>query len=382
MSDDQRTGAIRSGDASVRVALSRLDRLFDLSGELLIARGRLREELSRLPSGIADRAVAELESTLGLEHELQEMLLAARLVPLGPILRGYQRLVRDTATATGKRVRLEVDDAGVELDARVAEVLRGPLAHLVRNAIDHGIESPERRQAAGKPPVGRLRMAARHRGAIQLVIEDDGAGLDVERIRARAVADGLLEVDQELDDATLTALVTEQGFSTADEVTEISGRGVGLDSVAECARLLGGKLELENRPGLGLAVTLEFPLTVAIIDVFGVEVGGTALFVPEASVVSCLEAPASGRGALSYLHEHEGELLPVVDLGRRLGLSGDGAAPGGRCWSCSWQDRKYGLAVDRLDGPWRRASPSRSPALSPVASAMSARRSWATAASV
>jgi two-component system chemotaxis sensor kinase CheA len=350
--DDERTGAIRSGDASVRVAISRLDRLFDLAGEVLIARGRLRDELSRLPPGVADRAVSELESTIALERELQEMLLAARLVPLGPVLRGLQRLVRDTAGATGKRVRLEVDDAGVDLDARVAEVLRGPLSHLVRNAIDHGIESPERRQAAGKPSVGRLRMAARHRGgAIQLVVEDDGAGLDLERIRARGVAEGLIAADAEVDDAMLAALVTAQGFSTAAEVTEISGRGVGLDAVAECARLLDGKLELDNRPGKGLSVALEFPLTVAIVDTFGVEVGGTALFVPESVVVGCLPAPpaAVGGGRATYLHEHEGEPLPVVDLGVRLGL-GDDVHARAALLVVTWRGRHYGLAVDRLDG--------------------------------
>lgn len=349
---DPQTEALRSGDATVRVAISRLDRLFDLAGELLIARGRLREELTRLPAGVAARALGELEATTGLERELQEMLLAARLVPLGPVLRGLQRLVRDTAAATGKRVRLEIVDVGVKLDARIVEVLRGPLAHLVRNAIDHGIETPERRQALGKPPVGRLRMAARHRGgAIQLLIEDDGGGLDLEHIRARAIADGRITADAEIDGATLTALVTAQGFSTASEVTEISGRGVGLDAVSECARLLGGKLELENRPGRGLAVALEFPLTVAIVDAFGVEVGGTAFFVPEGAVVTCLEVPPQevGRDRATYLYELQGEPLPVVDLGAVLAL-GDAAAIRTSLLVVSWQGRKYGLAVDRLDG--------------------------------
>jgi two-component system chemotaxis sensor kinase CheA len=350
--DDRQTEAIRAGDASVRVPISRLDRLFDLAGELLIARGRLREELSRLPAGAAESALGELDSTLGLERELQEMLLAARLVPLGPVLRGLQRLVRDTAAATGKRARLEIDAGGVELDARIAEVLRGPLAHLVRNAIDHGIEPPERRQALGKPPVGRLRMAARHRGgAIQLVVEDDGAGLDVERVRARAVADGRIAPDQPLDGVLLTELVTTQGFSTAAEVTEISGRGVGLDAVNECARLLGGKLELDNRPGNGLVVTLDFPLTVAIVDAFGLEVGGTALFVLERAVETCLAAPPAevARGRTSYLHEHEGEPLPVLDLGARLGLGGQ-AVERAALLVVKWHGRRYGLAVDRLDG--------------------------------
>jgi two-component system, chemotaxis family, sensor kinase CheA len=350
--EQQQSGVMPAGDASVRVAISRLDRLFDLAGELLIARGRLRQELSRLPPGVAIAAVGELESTVALERELQEMLLAARLVPLAPMLRGLQRLVRDTAAATGKLVRLEVDAAGVELDARIAEVLRGPLSHLVRNAIDHGIETAERRQALGKPAVGRLRMAARHRGgAIRLVVEDDGAGLDVERVRSRAVADGRIAAEQTIDVALLTQLVTTQGFSTAAEVTEISGRGVGLDAVNECARLLGGKLELDNRPGSGLAVTLEFPLTVAIVDAFGVEVGGTALFVPEAAVVSCLEAPpaASGRGRATYLHDDQGEPLPVVDLGVRLGLAG-GTAERAALLVVWWRGRRYGLAVDRLDG--------------------------------
>jgi two-component system chemotaxis sensor kinase CheA len=350
--DDQQTREIRSGNASVRVSISRLDRLFDMAGELLIARGRLFEELSRLPAGVADRAVGELESTLALERELQEMLLTARLVPLGPILRGLQRLVRDTAAATGKRARLEIDDSGVELDAHVAEVLRGPLAHLVRNAVDHGIETPEHRQAIGKPPVGLLRIAARHRGGtIQLVVEDDGAGLNLGRIRARAIADGRIDPEASIDDATLSALVTAQGFSTAAEVTEISGRGVGLDVVSECARLLGGKLELENRPGRGLGIALEFPLTVALVEAFGVEVGGTALFVPEGAVVACREAaaPEIGRGRATYLDEHEGEPLPVVDLGALLGLGGD-AAVRTALLIVSWQGRHYGLAVDRLDG--------------------------------
>jgi two-component system chemotaxis sensor kinase CheA len=347
---DPTAGPQRAADASVRVPVSRLDRLFDLAGELLIARDRLRGELVRLPAGVADRAAAELAATVALERELQEMLLSARLLPLGPILRGLQRLVRDTARATGKRVRLEISDSGVELDARVAEILRAPLTHLVRNAIDHGIETPQRRLAAGKPPVGRLRIKARQRGgAIQLVVDDDGAGLDVERIRARAVADG--GPDAPLDDAALTALVTAPGFSTAAEVTEISGRGVGLDAVSECARLLGGRLELANRPGSGVRVTVEFPLTIAIVDAFGVEVEGAVLFVPARAVVGCLAAPAAtvSRGRSTYLHEHEGEPLPVVDLGARLGL-GDAAAARSALLVVSWRDRRYGLAVDRLDG--------------------------------
>jgi two-component system chemotaxis sensor kinase CheA len=238
----------------------------------------------------------------------------------------------------------------VELDARAAEVLRAPLAHLVRNSIDHGIETAERRQASGKPPVGRLLIRARYRGgAIQLVVDDDGAGLDLERIRARAIADR--GPDAPLDDAALTALVMEQGFSTAAEVTEISGRGVGLDSVGDCARLLGGSMELENRPGAGLRVSLEIPLTVAILDSFGVEVGDVALFVPARAVVACHEAPApaAGRGQGVYLHSYEGEPLVVVDLAARLGLERDTTARTALL-VVAWQQRRYGLAVDRLDG--------------------------------
>jgi two-component system chemotaxis sensor kinase CheA len=229
-------------------------------------------------------------------------------------------------------------------------VLRAPLAHLVRNAIDHGIETAERRQAAGKPAVGRLQVRARYRGgAILLTIEDDGAGLDLDRIRARALAER--GPDVAVDEAALAALVMEQGFSTAEEVTEISGRGVGLDAVADCARLLGGQLQLENRPGAGLRVTLEVPLTVAILDSFGVEVGGHPFFVPARAVVACRQAPAPevGAGRAVYLDRWEDEPLVVVDLAARLGLARDTEAHSALL-VVAFHERRYGLAVDRLDG--------------------------------
>ena len=224
--------------------------------------------------------------------DLQEEVMKIRMVPLGPTFRQFFRAVRDVATASGKQAHLELSGEDVDVDTNVIEHLRDPLTHLVRNAVDHGIESPEVRLAAGKDPSGRVHLQARHEGgSIVIQVQDDGAGLDRARIIARARAHGDRRDLEAMPDGELFRLILEPGFSTAERVTEFSGRGVGMDVVRRNVERLRGSIAVDGRPGAGSTITLRLPLTLAIIRGFSVGVGDDTYVVPLDSVVECLEFP-------------------------------------------------------------------------------------------
>lgn len=333
---------------SLRVDMEKLDRLVNLAGELAIGRGRIRRMLD---DGTSAARIAEAFDEVDfVGGELQELILAARMVPLGPTFRQHARTVRDLAAATGKLARLAVEGEEVEVDLSVLEHLRDPLAHMVRNAIDHGIEMPDVRRAKGKSPQGVVTLSARHEASNVVVdVRDDGAGFDRARLTARAIEMGWdgAELDR-MADAEVFRLIFEPGFSTAEKVTEISGRGFGMDVVRRNVEALRGSIEVSNEGGGKVSIRL--PLTLAIIRVFVVGSGTNRYLVPIDQVLECLSTEsAAAKGREEGLIDVRGEALPFVRLARILG---DPATAGRReaIVVVRAGTVKAGLVVERLEG--------------------------------
>ena len=309
---------------SLRVDISKLDRMLNLAGEIAISRGRLTDMLERRTSLTVDEILEEHRETDRLYLDLQDLIMQARMVPLGPTFQQHYRTVRDVAGAQRKQVRLVLEGEDVEVDTRVVEHIRDPLMHMIRNAADHGIEAPDERRACGKDPCGRLTLRAFHEGALVVIqLEDDGRGLDRERIVRRAVERGLLAEGAPLADQDVYALIFEPGFSTAERVTEVSGRGVGMDVVRRNVDALRGSVSVESRPGRGATISLRLPLTLAIIQGFRVGVAGEVYILPLEAVSECVELPAgSERGRCGVLNLR-GRPLPFLRLRDQFGLGGD-----------------------------------------------------------
>jgi len=339
---------------TLRVDVAKLDRMLNLTGEIAIARGRVAQMLTGLPHEFGrDILEAHLEADR-LQLDLQEQVTKARMVPVGPFFRQYGRTVRDVARAHDKSVRLEIEGEDVEVDTRVVERLRDPLTHMIRNAIDHGIETPDLRAALGKTPEGCLTLRAAHDGG-QIVIEvrDDGAGFNRQRIAERARDTGLAGQPELLSDSDLLRLVFTPGFSTAETVTDLSGRGVGMDVVRRNIDALRGTIDITSAEGEGTVITVRLPLTLAIIDGFGVGVGGETYVLPLDCVLECLALPrdrhedGAGNGVINV----RGEPLPYVRLRDRFGApDGDTAPAREHVVVVQYGGGRAGLAVDALYG--------------------------------
>jgi two-component system, chemotaxis family, sensor kinase CheA len=336
---------------TLRIDAAKLDRMLSLSGELSIARGRLRTHLvAGGPGALHDALESHLEADR-LYRDLQDEIMRARLVPLGPIFRQYQRVVRDLALEHHKRAELLIEGEDVEIDTAVGERVRGPIMHMLRNALDHGIESPERRRACGKDPVGRIILAAR-RDASHIVIElrDDGAGFSRDKIAARAGLDSVTVA--ELDDRELLAHVFAPGFSTAEARTALSGRGVGMDVVRRNIEALRGAVAIRSEEGQGSTVTLRLPLTLAIIDGFFVEVGGETYVLPLEAVTECQQLSpedvrhADGSGVLNF----RGQPLPYLRLRELFALDSASTPEREHIAIVKVGERYAGIAVDGLLG--------------------------------
>ncbi len=248
---------------TIRVDLAKLDRLIDTVGELVIAQAMMAQRLADLGMSGVD----ELGMLDQLTRELQDSAMSIRAQPIGSVFSRVPRIVRELETETGKRVRVEVSGEGTELDKTVVERLGEPLTHLIRNAVDHGLETPDVREAAGKPAEGVLRVSAEHRsGRILIAIADDGAGINRERVLSKAIEKGLVAPDAQLTNEEIDNLIFAPGFSTAATVSNISGRGVGMDVVRQNVKNLGGRISIQSTPGQGSIFTLALPLTLAISD--------------------------------------------------------------------------------------------------------------------
>jgi two-component system chemotaxis sensor kinase CheA len=338
---------------TLRVGIDKLDKVMNLVGEIAIARGRVTEMLER-GEELTRHEILEAHHDADLLHmELQEQVMKMRMVPVGPLFREYARAVRDTAISLDKKAELTIEGEDVEVDTTVVEHLRDPLTHMVRNAIHHGVEVPAERLQRGKSPVGQIRLSARHdAGFIVIEVTDDGAGLATDKILAQARALGLVASDEILSESQIFDFVFEPGFSTTDEVTEVSGRGVGMDVVRRNIELLRGSVAIESEPGEGSTVTMRLPLTLAIIDGFRVGVGDETYVVPLDSVVECLELPADasmradGRGVIQLRDKP----LPFLKIRSIFDLGGAAASRRENIIVVRHDSLEAGLAVDRLYG--------------------------------
>jgi two-component system, chemotaxis family, sensor kinase CheA len=310
---------------TLRVAVRKLDQMLDLSGEIGIARGRLTDLLETRASATREELLAAHRDADRLYLQLQELVMKARMVPVGPVFHQHVRLVRDLAAAQGKQARLVMEGGEAEVDTAIVEAVRDPLTHMIRNAVDHGIELPEVRRARGKDACGRIVLRAVHdAGTIVIQVVDDGAGLPRARIAERAQALGLVRDAAKVTEEEAGRLVFEPGLSTSEAVTDVSGRGVGMDVVRRNVEALRGSVSLESREGAGTAVTIRLPLTLAIIEGLLVGVAGGTYILPLEAVVECAELGADARpgsGGTGVL-QLRGKPLPYLRLRDLFGVVG------------------------------------------------------------
>lgn len=335
----------------IKVVAGKLDSLINLVGELVIA-GAAANLLAR-----GNGSSPLLESTVviaGLIEQIRSHTLAMRMVPIGETFSRFPRVVRDVGHELGKSIKLEISGAETELDKSMVDKLADPLTHLVRNAIDHGIEDVQQRRAAGKPEQGHVWLNAYHEsGSVVIEVADDGGGLDPQRILAKAVQRGIISSDAMLSEQDIYRLIFAAGFSTAERVSNLSGRGVGLDVVQKNIEALRGTVEIDSEVGLGSTFRLRLPLTLAIIDGFLVEVGSSTFVIPLETVVECMELPATpGCRDMPERLQLRGEILPLLYLRQFLELDGQ---PGRRQNVVVIQtgSSRVGLVVDALQGEFQ-----------------------------
>jgi two-component system chemotaxis sensor kinase CheA len=365
--EDQRErerGKAGVGTRMVRVDIGRLDEMMNLVGELVIDRGRLaqvlRELSGRLSGDPALDSLAEIAQHLGrVSDDLQEQVMLARLLPIENVFNRFPRMVRDLARKSGKQVRFIVEGEQTGLDRSVIDEIGDPLLHLLRNAVDHGVEPPAERRAAGKSPEATVRLAARHEeNHIVIEVADDGRGIDPRRVRESAVRKGLLspEAAARLSDEEAINLIFAPGFSTAERVTDVSGRGVGMDVVRTNIEKIGGSVRVQTQVGAGTTFVITLPLTLAIIRALLVRVGEAVFTIPLSSVQETLRVRTD---AIRTVHQREvvlirGQALPLVrlaDLFGGRGRSAEPAASDGRYVVVVRSGRtELGLVVDRLIG--------------------------------
>lgn len=339
--------------ANLRVDLGKLDRMLNLTVEFAIAQGRMRRMLQEKCS-VYGTGHEVRETHQGLESlflELQELVMKIRMVPVGPTFHRFARSVRDLARKNGKLARMLIVGEDVEVDTTILEHIHDPLLHMIRNSLDHGLEIPEVRRAAGKDPSGRIVLEAFHdSGNIVVRISDDGAGLDHAAILQQARNRGIISEGSRLSESDIHNLVFQPGFSTAENISELSGRGVGLDVVRRNVNALSGTVQVESRKGQGTTFTIRLPLTLAIIDGFAVRVDEETYVVPLHAVKECLELPAEkhcseGGGVLNL----RGEALPYIRLRDLFGVGGR-PPERERILVVEHQGGRAGLAADELLG--------------------------------
>jgi two-component system chemotaxis sensor kinase CheA len=301
-----------------------VDRLIDLVGELVINEAMLYQRAMEAGMTRASAVGMALEELERLTREIQDGVMAIRAQPVRSVFQRMPRLVRQVAAQTGKQVRLVTEGEGTEVDKTVIERIADPLTHMIRNAIDHGLESTEKRLAAGKPAEGTVKLHALHRsGRIVIEISDDGAGINRARVREKAIQNGLIAADAQLTEDETDNLIFLPGFSTADAISDISGRGVGMDVVRRSVQALGGRISILSRPGLGSTFTLSLPLTLAVLDGMVVTAAGHTLIIPLGAILETLQPRAAsmhGLGNDLRLIFMRGAYLPLVDIGAVLGF--------------------------------------------------------------
>jgi two-component system chemotaxis sensor kinase CheA len=323
--------AVPAAPQTIRVDLDRVDRLINLVGELVINQAMLAQSVVENESGGASAINLGLEELQQLTREIQDSVMAIRAQPVKPVFQRMGRIVREIADMTGKQVRLVTEGENTEVDKTVIDKLAEPLTHMIRNAVDHGLETPEKRTAAGKNSEGVLRLSAKHRsGRIVIEIADDGAGINRERVRNKAIENGLITADTNLSDEEIDNLIFHPGFSTAEKLSDISGRGVGMDVVKRSIQSLGGRISITSKPGHGSVFTMSLPLTLAVLDGMVVSVANQTLVVPLTAIVETLQPEKSdihSFGASQRLIAIRDTFCPLVDVGHILDFRPDLANP-------------------------------------------------------
>lgn len=342
----------KSAEGTVRVATGRLDGLINMVGELVISHSMVAQDPD-LVAGANARLARNVSRAGKIIRELQDLTMSLRMVPLKGTFQKMARLARDLSRKAGKQVSFMTDGADTEIDRSMVEVLNDPLVHMMRNALDHGIETADKRRANGKNPVGTVRLQAYHSaGNVVIQLQDDGNGLDRDRIIAKAVSRGVIDPDRDLTDSEVFALIFQPGFSTAAKVTDISGRGVGMDVVKRGIESLRGRVEVSSVKGGGTTFTVRVPLTMAIVNAMLLRVGEQRFLLPTASIEQAFRPEASalssvaGRGEMVMIR---GNLLPVFRLNELFSISGAVTDPiTGLLVIIEGEGRRCALMVDDL----------------------------------
>ncbi len=345
----------RKGDSSsIRVGVEKIDRIVNLVGELVIAQAMMQQAVGGQAKEQDEHLAHSLATLDRNTRDLQQAVMSIRMMPMEFVFSRFPRVVYDVSSKLGKKVNLRTQGQETELDKELIELLIDPLTHVVRNAIDHGIESPQERVRSGKPEMGTLQMRATHRGGSVIIeVSDDGRGLDRDRILAKARELGM-PVDDSMTDVQVWDLIYEAGFSTAKEVTNLSGRGVGMDVVRRNIASLGGAVSVSSRKGEGTTITIQLPLTLAVLDGMIVGVGDEQYIVPLEFVAEAIMPAAADIKTIvnqPSLVAVRGEHLPIVRLEDVVQLQRDGsAAPDPLCLVVEVDNRRAALMVDKLVG--------------------------------
>lgn len=319
----QRPHSPHGTDSSIRVSVEKVDQLINLVGELVITQAMLQQTAVQMQENAPESLISGLTQLERNTRDLQESVMSIRMLPISFVFSRFPRVIRDLSGKLGKQVELKMTGENTELDKSLIERIADPLTHLIRNSLDHGIELPEIRQAAGKSPSGTITLKAYHQGGnIIIEVGDDGAGIDRERILATARKRGL-QVSDLMSDQEVFGLIFEAGFSTAEQVTDVSGRGVGMDVVRRNIQSMGGRVEIESMLGIGTRITVRLPLTLAILDGMSVAVGDQIYILPLASVVESLQPKEGDIKTMSnqgLVIQIRNEYLPLVVLHEVFGL--------------------------------------------------------------
>ena len=342
--------AVAKTGESVRVPAERLDELMDRVGELVIVHSRLSQLANGSGADLVLRSISE--EIERLVSELRDTMMVLRMVPVASLFNRFRRLIHDLARETGKTIELSTEGEATEVDKTVIERLADPMVHLIRNACDHGLEPEDERLAAGKPATGHVRLSAHQAGGeVLITIQDDGRGINRERVRAKAEAQGLLQPGQQVSDSELLHMIFHPGFSTAAAVTNLSGRGVGMDVVKRTIESLRGAIDITSKPGEGSTVVLRIPLTLAIIDGLLVRVGEGRYVIPLAAVEECLELSleedlrSRGRSFITL----RDRLVPFLRL-REMFETGTRPDPHQKIVVIATGAERVGLVVDQIIG--------------------------------
>ncbi|EOR9935656.1 chemotaxis protein CheA [Escherichia coli] len=351
----EREKTTRSSEStSIRVAVEKVDQLINLVGELVITQSMLAQRSSELDPVNHGDLITSMGQLQRNARDLQESVMSIRMMPMEYVFSRYPRLVRDLAGKLGKQVELTLVGSSTELDKSLIERIIDPLTHLVRNSLDHGIELPEKRLAAGKNSVGNLILSAEHQGGnICIEVTDDGAGLNRERILAKAASQGLT-VSESMSDDEVAMLIFAPGFSTAEQVTDVSGRGVGMDVVKRNIQEMGGHVEIQSKQGTGTTIRILLPLTLAILDGMSVRVADEVFILPLNAVMESLQPREADLHPLAggeRVLEVRGEYLPIVELWKVFNVAGAKTeATQGIVVILQSGGRRYALLVDQLIG--------------------------------